>query len=303
MPCEGTLHRLRPVTLKDRPVFDRYLKKYPQQISELTFTNIFCWAEVKHHLWCEQDSHLLVSYRKQDCALKFLPPVGPSPERIIQTSLPGLSHYAWTRLPEGLANRLTRDRRPVFDRDNSDYVYALADLRELAGKRYDGKRNFIKRFQQYAPVIKPLTKSMTADCLRVQEAWLATQRNNPSAVEESTALMKALQHFDALSMMGVAVFVQGSLAGFAVGEPLSSTMFVEHFEKALPEYKGVYPYLLHAFARHIPPSFTELNREQDLGLPGLRKAKESWQPQRMIGKCSVKNAGASSRACLSGRQA
>lgn len=288
MPCEGILHRLKPVTLKDRPIFDRFLQAYPQETSELTFNDIFCWAEVEHHLWCEEDRHLLVSFRKQDCKLQFLPPVGPNPGRIIRKPLPGLTHYAWARLPGSLAHRLPRERHPVFDRDNSDYVYHLSDLRELKGKRYDGKRNFIKRFQEHHPIVKSLTSSMAPDCLRLQESWLATQRKSPGAVEESTALMKTLQHFDALSLMGLAVFVDGELVGFAMGEPLSRTMFVERFEKAVPGYPGIYQYLLHAFALAVPASFTELNREQDLGLPGLRKAKESWQPQRMIGKFSVK---------------
>ena len=156
---DSFLDRCKPVTIADKPIFDRYLKAYPPVISELTFTNIFAWAEVKHHLYCECDKHLLVTYR-----------------------------------------------------------------------------------------------------------------------DESTALMKTLSHISRLELQGIVVMVGGELAGFAIGEALNTTTFVEHFEKGLPDVTGMYPFLLHEFAKSIPDSFTFLNREQDLGIEGIRKAKESWHP-------------------------
>src|SRR5262249_27794621 len=153
-----------------------------------------------------------------------------------------------------------------------------ADLRELPGKDYHAKRNHINRFAEHNPEVRSLSAALAADCIRVQEQWLEGQRNNPSARDESTALIKALRHWDDLPLQGIGVFVGGSLAGFAVGEPLNPSTFVEHFEKGLAEYPGVYQFLLHEFAKAIPPSFTFLNREQDLGVEGLRRAKESWHP-------------------------
>lgn len=279
------LELLKPVTLEDRPTFQKYLEPYPQDISELTFSNIYCWAEIRHHLFCEYEGHLLITYRDEHCVLNFYPPVGPNPREMMQKLFPGLKKYCWARIPEHLAHSAEHPgKRMMFDRKNSDYVYNLADLRALAGKKYDGKRNFIKRFAKLNPEVRPLTAEDATACMQIQERWLEFQGHNPSAREESTALLKAVQHFDVLKLHGTAVLVDGALAGFTLAEPLNRTTFVEHFEKGLAEFSGVYPFLLNAFAKSIPDTYTHLNREQDLGIEGIRKSKESWNPEYLIRK-------------------
>jgi hypothetical protein len=292
MTKDELLKLLKPVTPGDASLFRGYLSRYPQVVSELTFTNVFCWAEIRHHLFCEHQEHLLISYRQKDCCLSFYPPVGPQPADLLQMPIEGLRDYCWTRLDKGLVASLGPGARPTLDRDNSDYVYRVEDLRTLRGKEYHGKRNFAKRFaDQYNPEVRPLTAALAPECLHIQEQWLEGQRNNVSARDESTALIKALRHFDELGLQGVGVFVGGSLAAFAVGEPLNVSTFVEHFEKALPGYNGAYQYLLQAFAQFIPESFPLLNREQDLGLEGLRRAKESWHPALLVEKYTLRMRG------------
>jgi len=289
MKKDELLRRLRPVTLADKPLFDRYLAEHPPAVSELTFTNVFCWAEVRHHLFCEHDGHLLITYRQGDCCLSFYPPVGPAPQAVMRQRFEGFRDYCWTRLDTGLATALAPELEPVLDRDNSDYVYRTQDLRELAGRAYHGKRNLAGRFEQrYRPEVRPLDASVMADCLHVQERWLEGLRHDPSARDESTALLKCLQHFEALGLRGVGVQVEGALVGFAVGEPLNPRTFVEHFEKALPGYTGAWQYLLTAFARSLPQDVPFLNREQDLGVEGLRRAKQGWHPVLLVDKYTLR---------------
>jgi hypothetical protein len=177
----------------------------------------------------------------------------------------------------------------VPDRANSDYVYRIQDLRDLPGKAYHAKRNHARRFAElYQPEVRPLTAELAPSCLHVQEQWLEGQRNNEAARDESTALIKALHHFDDLRLHGIAVLVGGTVVAFAIGEPLNSTTFVEHFEKALPDYSGAYQFLLQAFAQSIPEGFPHLNREQDLGIEGLRRAKESWHPAFLVEKYTLR---------------
>jgi hypothetical protein len=289
MTKDELLALLRPVTLEVKPRFDRYLTAYPPAVSELTFTNVFTWAEVRHHLWCEWDGHLLICYRQGDCCLSFYPPVGPAPAAVLATRMEGFRDYCWTRLHRDLVAGLPAWARPVPDRANTDYVYRTADLRALSGKAYHAKRNYARRFAElYAPEVQPLTADLAPRCLHVQEQWLEGQRHNESARDESSALIKALRHFDNLRLHGVAVLVGGSVVAFATGEPLNPTTYVEHFEKALPGYTGVYQFLLQAFARSVPEDFTFLNREQDLGVEGLRRAKEGWHPAFLVDKYTVR---------------
>jgi hypothetical protein len=258
-------------------------------VSELNFTNAFCWAEIRHHLFCEHEGHLLVSYRQKDCCLSFYPPVGPEPVALLVRPIEGLRDYCWTRLDKTLATSLGPSTRLVLDRDNSDYVYRVEEMRTLRGKDYHSKRNFARRFAElYHPEVRPLTGALAPECVHIQEQWLESQRNNESARDESTALIKALNHFDDLGLRGIGVFVEDSLVAFAIGEPLNTSTFVEHFEKALPAYSGAYQYLLQVFAQSIPENFPFLNREQDLGVEGLRRAKESWHPALLVEKYTVR---------------
>jgi hypothetical protein len=280
---------LRPVTLADRPLFNSYLARHPPVVSELTFTNVFCWAEIRHHLFCEHTGHLLIGYRRKDCCLSLYPPVGPDPAGLVQQRIEGFRDYCWTRLDKGLVAGLPPEVRPVLDRDNSDYVYRVEELRTLRGKEYHSKRNFARRFAElYHPEVRPLTAALAPECLHIQEHWLEGQRNNESARDESTALIKAMRHFDDLGLHGIGVFAGSTLVAFAVGEPLNPTTFVEHFEKALPDYTGAYQYLLQAFAQSVPEGFPLLNREQDLGVEGLRRAKLSWHPAQIVEKYTVR---------------
>src|SRR5207237_9159812 len=106
MTKDELLDRLRPVTLEDRSVFDRYFAEYPPAVSELTFTNIFCWAEARHHLFCEHEGRLLISYRQGACCLSFYPPVGPDPAAVVNERIDGFRDYCWPRLDAPVPGRL-----------------------------------------------------------------------------------------------------------------------------------------------------------------------------------------------------
>lgn len=278
---DAFLRSCKPVHIDVKPLFDRYAAAFPPVTCELSFANVFCWAEAVHYLYAEHEGHLIFLYRDEHCRLNLLPPMGPKPEAVMSESFTGCKHYRWSRIPEHLAHTAHLKTKPVFERKNCDYVYDLGALRLLEGKKYDGKRNFIRRFTKLEPVVRTLTKKDAQDIFSIQEQWLESQKDNPSAIRESAALMKALEHYDALGLHGIGAFVGGKLAGFAIGEPLNATTFVEHFEKGLPEFTGVYPFVLREFAKSIPSSFALLNREQDLGIEGIRKAKESWNPAHL----------------------
>ena len=278
---------MRPVTLADRSTFDRYFTEFPPEPCECTFADIFVRAELRHFLWCECEGHLVVAFRGREGCLEFLPPAGPDPEHIMQEHFSGFERYHWARIPKPLTEKLPGVPWEL-DRNNSDYLYSLADLRALDGKKYDGKRNFIRRMEKENPEFRPITAAMATDCIRIQELWLETQLDNPTAKDESSSLMKAVQHWDHLALTGIGVFVGGEMVSFAIGEHLNPTTYVEHFEKALPGHTGLYPYTTHAFVQSVPAQYQLLNREQDLGIEGLRKSKESWNPVGMTEKYTWK---------------
>ncbi|MBI5414977.1 DUF2156 domain-containing protein [Candidatus Peregrinibacteria bacterium] len=280
---------LRPVSLEDRKIFLEYFQKYPPQISNLLFANIFCLAEIYHLKFCEYKNHLLISFRDETPLLKFLPPVGPDPAEILTERLPEIEEYSWKYVDEGIIKNLPQNVKNVFERDTSDYAYKIEDLCNLRGKKFDGKRNFIKRFLEYHPEVKLLTSEMIPEARLLEEEWFEHRKKSVSLLVEHNSLLRAFDFFSSLFLSGIAVFVEKKMVGFACGEALNTRTFVEQFEKSDDEYVGISPFLLHEFARFLPKNFTYLNREDDLGIPGLRKAKESWYPEFLVKKYAVES--------------
>jgi len=165
-------------------------------------------------------------------------------------------------------------------RNAFDYLYEIDTLCELAGKKYQAKRNHINRFVEANPNWH--TQVVTAEnrhiCLELADAWYKT---HPDSDADSRALEKAFAHFDELGFEGIILFGEDGPVGFSVGNRISRDTFDVNFEKSFADIQGAYPLVNREFARHIRaahPQIRYLNREDDMGLENLRKAKESYHP-------------------------
>jgi hypothetical protein len=211
-----------------------------------------------------------------------------------------------------------------FDRDQSDYVYLSEDLIHLQGRKYHRKRNHIKQFKEkYAYQYLPLSPERISDCLRLETEWCDLRQCEviPELHNESIAIKEALTHFEALGVHpvrnfsgalnpaeiipkyypvaeqrsifsngvnGGVILINGKVEAFTLGEPLNHDTVVIHIEKANPAFEGLYPMINQAFLENHWSGYTYVNREQDLGGEGLRKAKESYFPHHMINKYSIR---------------
>jgi uncharacterized protein len=274
---------LKHISLVDKPLFDAYLSKFQPNISELTFTNIFAWRNLRKYEFAEKDNHLVISYGN-----KFLQPVGKNPDLIIPGLLKEYPQRSIERVDEAIALKIA-GLKVEEDRNNWDYVYSLHDLKTLAGNKYSPKRNFIKQCEKYSPSVCILDTETVHGFLQLQKDWCLLRKcdNDADLQAENTAVLEALRNFEMLNLFGVCIYVNSRIEGFAIGEKLNHDTFVEHFEKANTNIKGMYQYILFNFAKQIPGDFKFLNREQDLGVEGLRKAKESYYPAKMIKKYRI----------------
>jgi hypothetical protein len=275
--------------MHDKPLFDKFLSLYPQETSEFTFTNLFCWRLTKNITFDVLEDHLLVSFNKGK-QVKFLPPVGPNPVEIIKKIASFYQDRCFVRINDSIAKKLGHEFVIKRDRDQDDYVYKIDDLKYLHGKKYDGKRNLIKHFEEYKPKVCVLNKSEFEDFLNFQQRWCMKHNceHNPDLLAENIAIEELLYNLEALDVFGICVVIDHKIEAFAIGEAQNGTTVVEHFEKANTDFKGIYQYLLHAFVKTIPDKYTFLNREQDIGIPGLRKSKLSYHPAKMIEKYTAK---------------
>lgn len=177
-------------------------------------------------------------------------------------------------------------------RDSFDYVYDIERLAGLRGRKLQAKRNHCNHFEQTYPDwrVLPLTKELLPRCVEFTQAWYEEHRDaHPYAdlSEEKAAMQKAFRCFEELRMEGIALETRDGIVAFSMGNRIREDTFDVNFEKAHPEINGAYPMVNREFARLIRSRYPEvkyLNREDDMGVEGLRRAKESYYPDLLLEK-------------------
>lgn len=177
------------------------------------------------------------------------------------------------------------------ERDNYDYVYLAQDLIELKGRKFHNKKNhvngFRKTYSNYQYV--PMTAEMTDECIAFMVEWCNERGcvKGDSIDCERNAIVEAMNHFTTLGFRGGAIYIEGKMAAFTFGEVSNDDTAVIHVEKGLSAFKGIYGVINQEFCAHEWQHVTFINREEDMGIEGLRKAKESYNPVKMIEKYGV----------------
>ena len=166
------------------------------------------------------------------------------------------------------------------DRNLEDYVYNASDLRDLPGRKYQSKRNHINRFEaEYEYRYEPMTRDHAAECMRLEAEWRKTRSGHTGELSaEQRAMQRAFAHFDRLGLIGGCIYVGDKLVAFTYGSPINDHTFCVHVEKADTEYDGAFTIINREFVAHLPEQYTLIDREEDLGIPGLRQAKLSYHP-------------------------
>jgi hypothetical protein len=167
--------------------------------------------------------------------------------------------------------------------DFSDYVYNYEDLAGLKGKKYHSKRNFINRFKLNQNwCYEPISERNIDECKVMNERWLAENDCCDRDLEsENCAVRNGLRHFFELDFTGGLLRVDGEVIAFTFGEPVTDEMFVVHAEKAFTNFQGSYPTINNEFVTNALCGYKYINREEDMGLENLRKAKLSYNPAFM----------------------
>jgi hypothetical protein len=286
----------KPVEIQDKAIFNRYFKEDPPEISELTFTNLFMWHSLYHPVWAEQDNILLILMNPDGSSPYGLQPVGRGDK---QKALDNILTYleAKTSRPEikrageGFLSNVDKTRYICTpDRDNSDYVYKTTDLINLSGRKYHRKKNHLNQFKKsFTYEYRKLDTDLVESFINMQEEWCKMREcvENPNLLSEDYAVRRALTNFNELDYMGGAIMVNGRMEAFSLGELLNPDTAVIHIEKANPDIPGLYTAINQLFAENGWPDTEFINREQDLGIDGLRKAKESYYPHHMVNKYTI----------------
>jgi len=284
----------RKISLDDRPVIEKLFEEYPSDISERTFGSIFVWRNYGDRSMISQlEDHLIISWKRERFGRLLLAPVGPEPARLIGSlSEPGSGARRTFNGIFGIAEPLASQLKeaglsPITQRDEWDYVYRASDLISLAGPRYHTQRKEMKKATSvFDLVYEPMTKARQNDCLELQETWCDMMHCTLDELSdaEDIALREALANLDEIAFFGGVILLRDKVQALAIGERLNSSTAVVHFEKANPSIRGLYQVINQQFCEHALRECEFVNREQDVGEPGLRRAKEGYHPHHFVEK-------------------
>ena len=287
----------KPIEIQDKPLFDEFLRKDPPQVSELTFTNLFIWRHHYQPAWLEWNDCILIIFRPQKGMTYGLSPFGPGDKKsaldvLCKEIAKQTSDVRICRVGEEfVTNHVDPAKYAVVnDRNNSDYVYLAKDLINLSGNKYHRKKNHLNQFiKNHAFEYHPLNAELVKRVLGMQETWCQIRECvlKPDLLAEDFAVHEALTHFEELGYQGGAILINSEVEGFALGEPLNADTAVIHIEKANPDVLGLYAAINQLFCLNAWSKVTYINREQDMGVEGLRKAKESYYPHHMVNKYTL----------------
>lgn len=284
--------QFRPITIDDAARMVPLLENSGYTGCEFAFSTLYMWRRYGRNAVAQIDDTLFFCSR--DPEVTFSAPVGGDFQENLQR-LRDYAHDAGMPLRlYGSAENLTDRLEAYFPGEflitpsepDFDYLYNTADLAQLPGKKYHGKRGHIAAFsKQYGWQYEPITDNNLSDVLAMADIWYQTRDSlNDCLRAEREAIPEVLRHRHSLHVRGGLIRVDGRVVAFTFGAPVSAREFDIQVEKALPDYAGAYAVINRDFAARELSDFAYINRENDVGLEGLRKAKLSYHPARIIQK-------------------
>lgn len=286
----------KDITLADKEVIRSYTMCGYWQSCDLSFANLCSWWFLYRTQYAVKDGFLLFRFYTGAEQAYLMPvgtgDVGPVLEALLEDALQmgipfrmlGVSYEMRTQMEEAMPGKFIFEE----NRDYYDYIYLREHLATLTGKKYQAKRNFLNKFRKEYPhyEYKELTKEQVPECLRLADEWRkANDGEGDKALEaEKCSMTYALEHMEELDIQGGILMVDGKVVAFTYGTPINQDTWNVCVEKADTNYEGAYAMINYEYTNRIDEKYAYINREEDLGLPGLRKAKLSYQPYLLLEK-------------------
>lgn len=287
--------KFHDITIEDKTWMDVRFAEDGRNACEYTFANNFIWRKVYQVEVAELHGCLVIRFIENG-SYCYSYPVGAGDKKAAVEEL--LFQCKKDGIPLVMSPLSEEDRACLLrwfpgkfliegDRDDYDYIYSREKLATLAGKKLHGKRNHIARFMDAGDwEYEPMTDENMEECRTMTYTWMRmrSEKWNEEMEDEIMVLHEAFDHRKELGLVGGVLRKAGEIVAFCMGEPLNDTTFVVHFEKAYPMMQGAYPMINQQFVQHECGEYEYVNREEDTGDPGLRKAKLSYYPEILLTK-------------------
>ncbi len=282
----------KPVSLDDRDFFDEHYRRFPQVHSDNTFANMVCWNHYADYRYIETGGAIVLSSTIENVT-RFRMPIGPRDPELLEDVI-DLALREGGEIPlfildpanEEWLRELYPDLPLHESRDYFDYIHRTEDLAELAGKPYATIRRQVHRFErEYEYTVEKITKENINEVWEFLVVWCEWRDcdSEPILAYEKDAILFAVNNFFAIGLEGWIIRIGGTIGAISIVGPVNESMAVVHFEKALPEtYRDIYKIIMTETAAGLRDRYRYVNRECDMGVPGLRESKTRYHPAYMV---------------------
>ncbi|WP_026051030.1 DUF2156 domain-containing protein [Clostridium tunisiense] len=291
----------KKLTIKDKPILDRYLQNYNFITSEYSFTTLLVWREACDVQYAIHKGILIIKKKDFKDNYYFMQPIGYS-KKNLKELIHELKEYKKENnmkyLFKDVEDSFLEDLKDIYgedahieeDVDNFDYIYLKEKLATLSGKKLHGKKNHYNYFvKNYNYEVKDFSEpGVMEDCIKLAHQWHKENFTGDKFLTyELKGIEEVLYNADKLNLKGMAVYVDDIISTFTVGEVVNKDMAIVHFEKGRKDINGIYAFTNKTFVEKYLNEVGYINREQDLGIEGLRKAKRSYYPVKLEKKYCI----------------
>jgi hypothetical protein len=296
------MDNFKPLELCDRDLLLKYLGKHDFKTYEYSFNTLYLWRKLCNVEYAIIEDALVIGKTESKTGSFFMQPVGYRDEclkdivlklDIIKQKHSNMKHL-FRDIEEPFLDKLRRcfgsNLEIIEDVNCFDYIYDSKQLISLPGKKFHGKKGHYNHFiRNYNYVIKDLRdEGVAKDCLRFEQDWYESREGTSEQLRyEREGINDIIANMDFLGVKGMAVYVNDRIAGFTIGEKAYDSMAIIHVEKGDADYNGIYAFINKEFVERYFSDVPFINREEDLGIEGLRKAKASYNPVKLEKKYIV----------------
>lgn len=290
----------KDLNLEDKLVFDKYLKPYNFKTYEYSFTNLFMWRKADHIQYSIFQEALIIKKRDSSGAYYFMQPIGYNRDnlkiivdKLIEYIKEYKFHYLFKQAEADFLKDLTEccpnEFSIIEDRDSFDYIYDSSRLINLSGRKIKNQKNHYNNFiKNNVYRITNITEEEVNQCMRFSQQWFDKKGSEEGdLIYEQKAIEELLQYRELFNLKTLAVYVNGHISAFTIGEKINDNMAIIHIEKADSRINGLYNFLNKTFVEEYFSKVPFINREEDLGIDGLRMTKLAYKPVRLECKYNI----------------
>lgn len=289
----------KEITLEDQATIQNFLKQEDFLISDISFINLYLWRKARKIAYTIISDCLIIQTTYPKHTPFYFFPIGNGDKKAAILTLKEYANNTKTPLEFHSLQQYALDFfethfqgsfEAKLNRDRSDYIYNIPELIALNGRKYHKKKNHLNKFLQSYPdfIYEEITKKNTGELLDTWKIWFDAQKNpSQGLIHENEGIIDVLQNWESLKLKGGIIKINQNIIAFSFGEEINNKMALIHIEKANAQYAGAYQIINQQFLKNAFNHLEYANREEDLGIEGLRKAKMSYHPIFLVEKYEI----------------